>query len=327
MLRRAEYLLISSIEATGAVRLRDLTYVTRGVRNPPSMSKSSDLFELAELRAMVRAAGGVIYRRHDEGYLETLLVHRPRYDDWSFAKGKLDPGESYEDCALREVQEETGLICELKGEIAGSTYIDRHQRPKIVRYWAMKPVSGKFRPCDEVDQIAWLSLPDARSALSYEHDVEVLESMAQLKSAGRALILRHGAAGDRLKWEGVDRDRPLTAKGRRQAAALVETLRHQDVVRIFSSPYVRCSETVEPLATALGLEIEIRDELAEGADGAAELMTKAVRGTAGAVVLCTHGDIIWDLIGSGEARKASTWVLAYSKKGFRVAAHLPPPEV
>lgn len=123
----------------------------------------------------VRAAGGLVSRRRD-GEIEVLLVHRPRYDDWTIPKGKALPGESEEDCALREVEEETGLRCELGNELAGAAYVDSRGRFKTVRYWAMEPREGSFRSHAEVDAVRWLSLEEARDLLSYERDQPVLDS-------------------------------------------------------------------------------------------------------------------------------------------------------
>jgi 8-oxo-dGTP diphosphatase len=120
----------------------------------------------------VRAAGGIVRR---DG--EVLVIHRPKYDDWSFPKGKLDEGESWEDGALREVEEETGLRCSLGPEVASTSYTDSRGRPKVVRYWLMQPESGEFAPTDEVDEIAWLSPEDAVTRLSYGRDRELLESL------------------------------------------------------------------------------------------------------------------------------------------------------
>jgi 8-oxo-dGTP diphosphatase len=115
--------------------------------------------------------------RHRDSEIEVLLVHRPRYDDWTLPKGKLLPGESDEEAALREVEEETGLRCELGSELATTEYVDSRGRPKIVRYWAMHPVSGLFRPHDEVDEVRWLPLDRARALLSYERDHAVLAAV------------------------------------------------------------------------------------------------------------------------------------------------------
>jgi 8-oxo-dGTP diphosphatase len=123
----------------------------------------------------VRAAGGVVLRDGPNG-AEALLVHRPRYDDWSLPKGKLLEGESDEAAALREVEEETGLVCRLERELATSAYVDGRGRPKVVRYWLMAPVAGEARPQNEVDEVRWLPLDDARELLTYDRDRAVLAS-------------------------------------------------------------------------------------------------------------------------------------------------------
>ena len=127
--------------------------------------------------ALVEAAGGVIWRRAEAGGIEVLLVHRPRYDDWTVPKGKLDENEGHAEAALREVEEETGLRCELGPELVSTSYRDRRDRPKRVRYWAMTPVAGDFTPTDEVDEIRWLPLDQARAQLSYERDAPVLDAL------------------------------------------------------------------------------------------------------------------------------------------------------
>jgi 8-oxo-dGTP pyrophosphatase MutT (NUDIX family) len=126
----------------------------------------------------VRAAGGVVWRRDSSGALEVLVVHRPRYDDWALPKGKLLPGERDEEAAVREVEEETGVRCELGGELPSSTYHDQQGRPKVVRFWAMRPLGGDFRPHDEVDEARWLPLTEAPDALSYAGDRAALAALA-----------------------------------------------------------------------------------------------------------------------------------------------------
>jgi 8-oxo-dGTP diphosphatase len=121
---------------------------------------------------LVRAAGGIVRR---DGAV--LLVHRPKYDDWTFPKGKAENGESDEDCALREVWEETGLHCVLGEEIASTEYIDSRGRPKRVRWWLMSPLEGEFEPTDEVDEIRWLEPGVAAELLSYDRDVVLLEHL------------------------------------------------------------------------------------------------------------------------------------------------------
>jgi 8-oxo-dGTP diphosphatase len=118
----------------------------------------------------VRAAGGIVWRKSDLGSVEVLLVHRPKYDDWSLPKGKLAPGEDEVAGALREVEEETGLRARMVRPIGSVSYRDGSGAPKTVGYFEMRPVSGSFEPGDEVDAIAWLPVPQALDRLTYEHD-------------------------------------------------------------------------------------------------------------------------------------------------------------
>ena len=126
------------------------------------------------MTAVVRAAGGIVL--NDEG--EVLLVHRDRYDDWSFPKGKTEPGESDEDCALREVEEETGLRCVLGEELESTRYTDSRGRPKVVRYWLMDPVDGRLEYHHEVDAARWVPIAEARGVLTYARDAALLDHLA-----------------------------------------------------------------------------------------------------------------------------------------------------
>lgn len=134
----------------------------------------------------MRAAGGVIWRQitvADESGVtrpsgEIVLIHRPRYDDWSFPKGKLDKGETYEEAAIREVAEETGLVCELGLELPSTWYLDGKGRTKLVRYWAMRVVGIQpWEPNDEIDQRRWVTVEEAADMLTYEHDRELLAQL------------------------------------------------------------------------------------------------------------------------------------------------------
>ena len=127
----------------------------------------------------VRAAGAVLWRRK-RGAIEVALVHRPKYDDWSFPKGKLDPGETHEQAAVREVEEETACRGELGAELAATSYVDGKGRPKTVRYWTMELATrDRFVANDEIDEVKWVDLATAAERLSYSHDLDVLNSFLE----------------------------------------------------------------------------------------------------------------------------------------------------
>jgi 8-oxo-dGTP diphosphatase len=128
-------------------------------------------------RRAIGAAGGVVVREGRDGASEIAVVHRPRYDDWSLPKGKLDPGESFPAAALREVEEETGLRCELLEELEPNLYSDRKGRPKLVRWYRMRPLAGEFTVNDEVDELLWLTPEQARERLDYEHDRRLVAAL------------------------------------------------------------------------------------------------------------------------------------------------------
>jgi 8-oxo-dGTP diphosphatase len=127
--------------------------------------------------AEVKAAGGVVWRR-GAGGIEVAVVHRPHRGDWSLPKGKLDPGETWEEAALREVEEEIGLRCKLGRELSPTSYRDQKSRAKVVRYWLMEPESGEFEPNREVDEIRWLNPAAAADLLTYEHDKQLVRGLA-----------------------------------------------------------------------------------------------------------------------------------------------------
>lgn len=279
----------------------------------------------------VLAAGGVVLRG-GPGVRETLLVHRPRYNDWTHPKGKLEAVESFEDAARREVLEETGWRCALGPELPSVTYDDASGRAKRVRFWAMRPERDEgFTSGREVDEIRWVLAAEAAGVLSYPRDIDTLRAALALDTP--LYVVRHAKAGSRRDWRGNDDDRPITAKGRRQADRLIEHLGLDGIRHVASSPSLRCVQTVVPLADALSLPVEQHEVLREDADPAAVLAFAAA--VDGPTVLCTHGNIVEDLVqvaaavqpltGSYGWKKGSTWVLERDVGRPVGARYVPPP--
>lgn len=271
----------------------------------------------------IRAAGGAVLRTGPGRQAEILLVHRPGHRDWTLPKGKVEPGEAEEECALREVAEETGFDCLLGPELGASRYRDRRGRDKGVRYWAMTIRDGAFQANPEVDEIRWVPLPAAGRQLSYPGDRAILDA---LEPTLRPLVLlvRHAKAGDRAGWTGDDRLRPLDGRGHRQADALVPPLAGYLLTRLVSSPYIRCVQTLEPLSARLAMPVERHEALAEGAS-AEQVLALLGRLGPGPAVLCTHGDVMEALVGEGEPKKkGSTWLLARRDGGIQPVRYWPP---
>ncbi|MGY1842240.1 NUDIX hydrolase [Modestobacter sp. SYSU DS0875] len=219
---------------------------------------------LPEAAPLIPAAGGAVWRPGPGGVLETALVHRPKYDDWSLPKGKLDAGEHPLLAAVREVEEETGLRTVVGRRSVQTRYEHRHG-PKRVDYWVMRAAGGDFTPNGEVDELRWLPLPDAGRLVTHDHDRAVLHDLARtdVPRMPQLLLVRHASAGERGDWAGPDDERPLDRRGRGQAAALAAVLPAFNPVRVLSAPPLRCRETVAPLAEELGLPVGEAPELGE----------------------------------------------------------------
>jgi 8-oxo-dGTP pyrophosphatase MutT (NUDIX family)/phosphohistidine phosphatase SixA len=222
---------------------------------------------------MTVIAAGVLCWREQKGKMEVLLVHRTRYKDWSFPKGKQDPGEYLPETAVREMREETGVTLRLGRKLSVITYKLPDGQKKQVHYWASKLGDkswrkSKFKPNEEVEKLEWFSTEKALLSLSYSHDRKLLEAAISLYSQKeletRALILlRHAKATPREEWNGDESKRPLLPEGKLQAKRLVNLLRSYSPKRVVTSPWRRCSSTVEPYAKAAKRKIIERSQLTE----------------------------------------------------------------
>ena len=198
--------------------------------------------------APIRAAG-VVLLRGSQGRYETLVVHRPHRSDWSLPKGKIDMGEHVIAAAIRECDEETGVQAVLGPRLPTQEY-EALGMPKVVDYWSARvDTEEEFLPDDEVDEIRWLPVTQARQLLTYEHDADLVEQAATLPTTVPLIILRHAQAAKRSDFKGKhDHQRPVSGKGRSQAKALVPLLDAYGVNAVHSSDAERCMQTVKKFA-------------------------------------------------------------------------------
>lgn len=296
-----------------------------------------------EFPSTTMAAGAVLWRGDlsDISTIEVACIHRPRYDDWSLAKGKVDPGESIVATAVREIKEETGYDVRL-GKLLGKTVYPVKSSTKVVYYWIGEVVGGEFEPNEEVDEIRWLPLNEAQDIMSYDLDRQVLrkaEKRFGLPTTARILYVRHARAHDREKWSGDDNLRPLDKKGRRQSEMLVPMLAPFHPERIYSAEPDRCQATVAPLADELGLLVDVDERFGDkgwlhdmvGAQKA--FMDVVAQG--GVSVICGQGDVIPNMLAwlsaNGrlpideeiKSKKGSVWVLSFNDGKLTGADYLP----
>lgn len=275
----------------------------------------------------VRAAGAVVTRKGGE----VLLVHRPKYDDWSFPKGKLDPGEHTVTAAVREVAEETGLDVRLGPALSPQRYRMSNGRWKSVEYWTARVVGSDdvsgYRPNAEIDDVEWVPWKDAVRRLTYPYDRDTLAEARPLRRRTRALVvLRHGKARSRGAWKKDDRLRPLVRLGEAQAQRLVPLLAAFDVTVAHSSSSTRCVQTVAPYADVTGWPVKLYDELSEEgatAEGVVDLVDALLEGGESAV-LCTHRPVlptVLDALRVPDVKlEAGAMLVVHHRKGRVVAS-------
>ena len=259
----------------------------------------------------IYAAGCVLWRE-EKGELKVALVHRGRYNDYGWAKGKLDPGEVLPQTAVREIEEETGLKVALGVSLGVQHYKVPSGEPKEVHYWAARVTDkalakSKFVPHEEVAAVLWLKPDEAAVLLSYEADKAFLEVLVELHRRGNLrtkpfVLLRHAKATPRSDWRGPDGKRPLLPAGFEQAKAIVPLVAAFGVKRVVTSPWVRCLTTVQPYADSRHLPVIERIALSEhgNANGPArtsKVVEKLIE-TGEPSVLCSHRPSLPTIIGA-----------------------------
>ncbi|MEO3744646.1 bifunctional NUDIX hydrolase/histidine phosphatase family protein [Plantactinospora sp. B5E13] len=276
----------------------------------------------------VRAAGGVVWR-HSGDRVEVAVVHRPRYDDWSLPKGKLDPGEHPLTAAVREVAEESDVRAVPQVRLPPVRYLMRDGVPKVVEFWSMRAAgAGGFQPDTEVDDVRWLPLDEALGRVSYPHDARVLRDFAALPPVTAVLgLVRHAHAGQRGTWSGPDDARPLDDDGWGQARSLAGLLALIRPVRLLAAGPRRCVQTLQPLAELLDQPVEVDSAFTEplpGQDPVENALVAAGRlldlAAAGApTVVCSQGKVISPALVRLSARNGPRFADVDAGNGFRTA--------
>ncbi len=277
----------------------------------------------------VVAAGAVVTRKGPEGR-EVLLVHRPKYDDWSFPKGKQDPGEHVTSTAVREVLEETGVEVRLGHPLRPQLYAVSGGRAKKVHYWVGHvvgddDVSG-YEINEEVDELGWFDLDAAQKRLTYLDDMDLLEQFRSVRKTTAALaVVRHAKAVKRGTWDGPDPERPLAPLGEEQSLALSPMLHAFGVSRVLTSSSIRCVQTVEPFGREHVVPLEELPELSEeeyDKPSAARLLDTLIDAP-GSSVLCSHRPVLpelFSLLGvDEEPLSTAEMVICHHRKGRLLA--------
>jgi 8-oxo-dGTP diphosphatase len=247
-------------------------------------------------------AAGALCWREVEGVLKVAVIHRARYNDWGWPKGKVDPGETLPETAVREIAEETGLKIRLGVNLGVQRYKLPNGKDKEVHYWAAKVTdkalkASKFKPSEEVAKVDWMTPDEAIKVLSYEHDKEFLEKLVllhakRLLNTKPFIVLRHAKATPRDNWSKGEETRPLLPLGKRQALALKPLLSAWAAKRVVSSPWERCKSTVAPYASTAGISVEYSEPLTEAGNkktpaSTLKVIHKLIQDGRSTVV-CTH---------------------------------------
>lgn len=258
----------------------------------------------------VLAAGAVCWKVTAKGNLRILVVHRTQHRDTSLPKGKLDPGETLPETAVREIAEETGLIVGLGAPLGVVEYRMPNGRDKKVYYWAAEAhpdaiANSTFVSNDEIEQLTWMSVSKARAELSYPHDVDIVDRFAELYEQGRArtfaiIALRHGKATPPESWSGPDATRPLLPRGETQSLSVAPAIAAFRPAKLVSSTAVRCVTTIAPAARITGLDVAQAEAISQDAytsrgEEVRQLVEKRLaKGVS--TVFCSHGPVLPQII-------------------------------
>jgi len=247
---------------------------------------------------MIRAAGALLWRDNSDLSLEVALIHRPRYDDWSLPKGKLEMGETALQCAYREVQEETGIRATFTRQLGTVEYEESGQE-KRVKYWAAHCAltNSEFVPNEEVDQMKWLPPSQALEQVTHDSDKSIIEKfMSEEQHTDTLIILRHTKSLERGDWDEADSLRTLDETGFDQAQLLIKHLAPFAIDELYTSDYTRCVQTVTPLAHARGLSIttvpSLNEESFELDPEKAISFANALKQDEKNILICSHNPVI-----------------------------------
>jgi 8-oxo-dGTP pyrophosphatase MutT (NUDIX family)/phosphohistidine phosphatase SixA len=281
------------------------------------------------------AAGAVCFRLVD-GKARVLLIHREHHGDVSLPKGKVDPGESTPQTAVREIREETGYRVALGAPLGTAEYVMPGGRDKIVHYWAAEVTdeafaeAGRFTPNSEVAAIEWASIEKARAKLTYERDAEVLDRFADRVASGAArtfalVALRHAKTTSPGDWSGSDATRPLLPQGRRQAKSIAPGIAAWAPQRLISSTAARCLATLEPVSTLTRVGVKQTDSISQDAfdrhdDDVTGVVAKRLKKRVPAV-FCTHAPVLPEIV-----RQIAAGTIGGHRLDLRRASSLSPGE-
>lgn len=246
---------------------------------------------------MIRAAGALLWRQNAAGEIEVALVHRPRYDDWSLPKGKIDGDETALACAYREVVEETGIKARFTRQLGSVEYED-HDTKKRVKYWVAQALGApEFEPNDEVDQLRWLSPTDSLELATHQSNKEMIERFLEIQEPTDTLIiLRHTKALERGDWDGDDSLRTLDEIGVAQAQSLISHLAPFAIDEIYTSDFTRCVQTVTPLGESRGLVVSkvpsLNEATFESDPERSITFANALKQDERNILICSHNPVI-----------------------------------